>query len=415
MKTILLGNNSTICFFVENPNVVHCQNELESLVKLSVRVHLFCTSLPRFDFGEAVIVHQILMDSNGLPSSKLLHSAVMLLQDQFLAPFNLAYWKAIRTRRARLKNAFKRASAIENIVQDLKLGELPMLSYWFDDWSLSLALLRKWKSIHSFSTQAHGRDLYEDREPSGKKLAFRRATFKELEKVYCVSQNGLEYLKHKYPGFQPKLALAYLGSERLYEAQAANKAKRKFTISSCSKIRNIKRIHLIAEALLNFEHEVHWIHFGDLSLDERHHDYSVGRMIRAVQNVKRQNKKVTIELRGDCTNQEIQKAYASGEVDLHINTSETEGLPVSMMEAISYGIPLLGTDVGGVKEIIQRGFGILLEKDFTPEALEEGIRSFEQRKDRKEISEEAKSFWETHFDLHRNVKNLIEKLTKSSV
>ena len=92
MKTILLGNNSTICFFVENPNVVHCQNELESLVKLSVRVHLFCTSLPRFDFGEAVIVHQILMDSNGLPSSKLLHSAVMLLQDQFLAPFNLAYW-----------------------------------------------------------------------------------------------------------------------------------------------------------------------------------------------------------------------------------------------------------------------------------------------------------------------------------
>ena len=65
--------------------------------------------------------------------------------------------------------------------------------------------------------------------------------------------------------------------------------------------------------------------------------------------------------------------------------------------------------------LFRDGFGVLLEKDFAPEALVEGIRSFEQRKDRKEISEEAKSFWETHFDLHRNVKNLIEKLTNSSV
>ena len=42
--------------------------------------------------------------------------------------------------------------------------------------------------------------------------------------------------------------------------------------------------------------------------------------------------------------------------DLLMNVSYFEGIPVSMMEALSVGIPLLGPDVGGVSEIIKNGY-----------------------------------------------------------
>jgi len=39
--------------------------------------------------------------------------------------------------------------------------------------------------------------------------------------------------------------------------------------------------------------------------------------------------------------------YASNPVDVFINTSSSEGLPVSIMEAMSFGIPVIATNVGG--------------------------------------------------------------------
>ena len=75
-------------------------------------------------------------------------------------------------------------------------------------------------------------------------------------------------------------------------------------------------------------------------------------------------------------------------IDALINVSESEGLPFSMMEAISFGIPVIGTNVGGVKEIINNDTGILLEKDFEIKSLsslidnlrENQITSSENRK-----------------------------------
>ena len=41
-------------------------------------------------------------------------------------------------------------------------------------------------------------------------------------------------------------------------------------------------------------------------------------------------------------------------IDLFINTSSSEGVPVSIMEALSVGIPIIATDVGGTKEIVTK-------------------------------------------------------------
>ena len=39
-------------------------------------------------------------------------------------------------------------------------------------------------------------------------------------------------------------------------------------------------------------------------------------------------------------------------IDLMLNTSSSEGVPVSIMEAYFHGIPVVATDVGGNNEIV---------------------------------------------------------------
>ena len=58
-----------------------------------------------------------------------------------------------------------------------------------------------------------------------------------------------------------------------------------------------------------------------------------------------------------------QEYYSANRVDLFISLSASEGLPVSMMEAISFGIPILATGVGGVPEIVNTSTGRLVKAD----------------------------------------------------
>ena len=46
--------------------------------------------------------------------------------------------------------------------------------------------------------------------------------------------------------------------------------------------------------------------------------------------------------------------------DLFVNMSLSEGIPVSIMEAISFGIPIIATNVGGNAEIVNDETGVLI-------------------------------------------------------
>ena len=55
--------------------------------------------------------------------------------------------------------------------------------------------------------------------------------------------------------------------------------------------------------------------------------------------------------------------------DLAALTSESEGMPVSLMEAAACGVPAVATAVGGVPELIQHGVTGLLAPPNDPEAF----------------------------------------------
>jgi colanic acid/amylovoran biosynthesis glycosyltransferase len=63
---------------------------------------------------------------------------------------------------------------------------------------------------------------------------------------------------------------------------------------------------------------------------------------------------------GYVPNAEILTYYREQKVDALINMSELEGIPMSMMEAVASGIPVIGCNVCGVPEIVTEETGLLL-------------------------------------------------------
>ncbi len=93
-----------------------------------------------------------------------------------------------------------------------------------------------------------------------------------------------------------------------------------------------------------------------------------------------------------------------------INTSDNEGTPVAVMEAIAAGVPVLATAVGGTSEILS---GVADCFTFSPEEEEDGVRLLNQclEKNRR-ISEEDRKEWVEKFSPSRLADDL-ENLYRS--
>jgi glycosyltransferase involved in cell wall biosynthesis len=67
-------------------------------------------------------------------------------------------------------------------------------------------------------------------------------------------------------------------------------------------------------------------------------------------------------------NEDLFAMYKKGNVDavvlpsIHTEDGEHEGIPVSLMEAMAYGIPVISTNTGGISELIGDGSGIMTQE-----------------------------------------------------
>jgi glycosyltransferase involved in cell wall biosynthesis len=103
----------------------------------------------------------------------------------------------------------------------------------------------------------------------------------------------------------------------------------------------VKRLDRLARALRGATFPVQWTHLGDgpeRPVIER--------------EVRRLPACVRVQLLGHLPGAEVRRYYNETPVDAFVSVSRSEGLPVSLMEATSYGIPCVATDVGGVRELV---------------------------------------------------------------
>ena len=98
---------------------------------------------------------------------------------------------------------------------------------------------------------------------------------------------------------------------------------------------------------------------------------------------------MNFKFHGQLQNSEVLDFYNNTQIDCFVTTSSTEGLPVSIMEALCYGIPVLATSVGGIPEAVDDKVGFLLNSEFSNKEFTLGLNKmhqFKRKEKRIEIS-----------------------------
>ena len=218
------------------------------------------------------------------------------------------------------------------------------------------------------TVRLHGFDLYEERSEH---LPLRASLFNHSDNVVSISEHGEKYLLDRYPHLldEEDVSLVRLGTadSGLGPVPAAEAP---LSIASCSAVIPLKRVKSIIPALQKIakERAVTWTHFGDGDLFEE--------LMEEAERACQASPNLTVDLRGRTPNREVMEYYQQNPVHAFVNVSDLEGVPVSIMEALSFGIPAVATDVGGTGEIVGRKLksGILLPKEPSAESLADALQ-----------------------------------------
>ena len=324
--------------------------------------------------------------------------------------FNWKYYKTSKNNLNYLLQSIFLSTKIDAFIQAQKIevSNSVFVSFWFNTWAIALAVLKKQSKIPAFFSRAHGTDLFEYRVKITKRIPFRTFQLKWVNKVFSVSKNGENYLKETYPDKAQKVGCHYLGTADMGVNNFNPSAT--FTLVSCATVRNIKRIFLIPEILQQLNFQVNWIHLGDENLLAP--DPTKERYLKNKAALKA-FPKINAEFMGVMSNAQIFEFYKTTSVNLFISVSETEGLPVSIMEAISFGIPVMSTDVGGCSEIAMEQTGILIPKDFSTEKVAKQITEFNYSDKNTELfRNKVREFWASTFEVNKNYTKFFNDLEK---
>jgi glycosyltransferase involved in cell wall biosynthesis len=302
----------------------------------------------------------------------------------------LAYLRHPRTYLHLLGEELIKCRVLRSWIIERGLEGALFYDYWLTNCSLALSWLRREGLLRRAVARAHAFDLYDERWEAGA-VPFRAFRLASLDRVFPVSQHGLRYLLQRHPSAQGKLRLSRLGvasphPPRLQDHRARDGPP---TIVSCARLTPIKRVELIPSVLARIGTPLNWIHFGD--------GPTRSRVERAAAELPA---RVGWRLAGRVDHDQVLEYYRANRVDLFISLSASEGLPVSMMEAISFGVPLLATAVGGVPEIVNARTGMLVRQDDSPEVIAGAARRLLGGEARP--ATEIRAFFEATFDAERN-------------
>ena len=234
--------------------------------------------------------------------------------------------------------------------------------YWGFGWSYTILDFAPAKIATSF-IRLHGSEVYLER--SNGYIPLRKKMFQKADCLLPISVNLSNYLNSRYDVSAKKIKVSRLGvylPVELSNSKTVGSLDMHFV--SCSNMIKLKRLDLIVKSLKFLDgRAVKWTHFGDGAEME-----GIKKLVDASEF-----STVTIELAGSCPNGVVLDFYKNNVIDAFLNVSKHEGVPVSIMEAMSHGIPCIATNVGATAEIVNNENGILLEEDFSINSLVKGL------------------------------------------
>jgi len=232
-----------------------------------------------------------------------------------------------------------------------------------------------------------------------------------IDRVFVVCDDLRRVITDEFPQASNKVTVDRLGTldhgiATPEEPEHPAGDKHPICVVSVSNIVDVKRLDLLIDALGELEsitkREIMWTHVGD------------GPLKRQMQDRARL-KLHTVKwfFSGHLPNNELIEFLRSHHRDFLVNTSDSEAIPVTMMEALSLGIPVIARRVGGIPEIVKNGVTGYLTKA-QPTALDiattilNGVNLPAQTA--LHLRHDARQFWEDNFQATTNAKKFAAAL-----
>lgn len=366
-------------------------NEIEALSPVYSKIKLFSTS-------KGTVKERLPSNTELVQLNPAIGGRLKLLMDNFslvVAIFSLDYsnntdkknfFKKLRYNLSLLLNTIALSEELAKEIEKDKT-EKDFVSFWMDEWTLALSILCHKKRITDFVFRVHQHDLYIDNNPT-QYIPFRYFNIKMAKAVFPDSNRGVKFLKDlNY--FPEKIKVGHLG---VVDKGTNPFSKNGFTIVSCSALLNRKRVDLIADVLKLVTVPVKWVHFG-----------AKGENVESFDQLKLKcgslPSNVSVDLKGDVSYSDLLQFYKNTPVNLFITLTRAEGLPVSVIEAVSFGIPVLATDIMGLPDVVTEESGILISPDLEKEKIATILNDFPSgNKNTKEFRERTKEFWKYNFN-----------------
>ena len=277
-------------------------------------------------------------------------------------------------------------------------------TYWFDEVTMGIGMAKNKYSDLKLISRVHGYDLYEELYGI---WHCRQKSISLLDGLFADSDIGTNYLQKKYPQFENKYETALLGvSDPKGISQPSKDGV--LRIVSCSILNPVKRIDLLLDGIvyaakMRENQKIEWSHFGD---GDTRQDYINRVSSEFPCNVK-------VEFPGYQTQNELIQTYLNHPIDIFVNVSSTEGTPVSIMEAISCGIPVIATAVGGNVEIVSEKNGFLLSENPTPQEIAETLlRVCDQTDEMLKKRQGSREVWLQRYNEATNFEAFAQKLVE---
>jgi glycosyltransferase involved in cell wall biosynthesis len=274
--------------------------------------------------------------------------------------------------------------------------------YWNETQSYAALRVKKEGGIRKVISRIHGIDLHEVRRPHNY-MPLKRQFIRAYDRVFTTSRAAQAYLELTYGAPTERVGVSPLGvplADMLSQPSRSG-SLHMVSVSFCVPV---KRLDRIVEALRLFavrhkELEITWTHIGGGPLFESTKSLAASRFAD-IHNI-------SFEFLGEMANDVVKKYYSSTSVDLFINMSESEGVPVSIMEAMSAGVPAIAPNVGGISNLVSDQCGVLLGQRPSTQDIADAIGTVVFGDKRDVLRMNARKMVEEHFSSDRNYSNFI--------
>ena len=297
---------------------------------------------------------------------------------------------------------------VGNLLAVLEDSDVLMYSFWFNAPTFGMGRLRRRYPNTRLITRAHGTDLYFNRQP-GNRFPFRKETLSCLDGVFLATSEAVAYMQMNFPEYFEVFHAAPLGTMDYMSSVSDGRpielpSPERYRIVSCSSVLALKRVDMIIDALSHLENsrniEIEWMHFGaGRRLDE----------LRAYASTKLQ--KTMWRMPGHVDKEKILAYYYENPVDCFVTASSSEGgRPVSIMESLCFGIPVVATAVGGIPELVDPAVGALLPENTSAGIFGEAIADILIRSRNIELRRACRERWEERCQAKLNYSDFADSI-----